>query len=261
MRIAPAPAALAVWLGLVGCTAAAGDPPARTAAGDPTAGAAPTAAAGPIVVELFTSQGCSSCPPADRVLSKLVTEGAIGDREVVPLAFHVDYWNDLGWADPFSREEWTDRQRRYAGTLGEGRVYTPQLVVGGRDHVVGSNAAGVIAKIEAASVPVRLDATVDWTARTATVTASAPARADAWVAIYEDAITTSVVRGENAGETLRNDHVVRRLEKVAAAGTSGTISVALDPAWKQLGAVVLAQGADQAIVGTRALPPRAPDAR
>jgi hypothetical protein len=234
------------------CTSAASEPGARKKATTP-------AATGPIVVELFTSQGCSSCPPADKIVSQLVDKKQLGQRDVVPLAFHVDYWNDLGWADPFSREAWSDRQRRYSRALGEnGRIYTPQLVVAGRSHLVGSTAKGVTTSITSAPAPALLDASIEWTATTARITATAPDDAPAYVAIYEDAITTSVERGENAGESLRNDHVVRRFEKIAGAGATKTIEIELDAAWKQLGAIVIAQGDDMSIVGSRALPARAP---
>ena len=216
----------------------------------------PGPARGPIVLELFTSQGCSSCPPADRVVSRLAADGKVGERAVIPLAFHVDYWNDLGWADPFSRAAWTERQRRYAAAIKGGRVYTPQLVIAGRDHVVGSHVAAVGAAVARAPLPARVDAAVEWSADRAVVSAVAPAGADVWVAIYEDGAVTRVPRGENAGETLRDDHIVRRFERVAAAGSRGRITVDLDRAWGRLGAVVLAQGKDMAVVGTRELPGR-----
>jgi hypothetical protein len=245
-------ASIAAVLVLAACTSASGDPVASRGKGKPRA----EVASGPIVVELFTSQGCSSCPPADRLLSKLVTAGTVGDREVVPLAFHVDYWNDLGWADPFSSLAWSERQRAYANAMDTGRVYTPQLVIAGRDHVVGSNAVGVSTAIATATAPAKMDASIEWTATGATVTATAPAGADAWVAIYEDAITTAVARGENAGEQLHNDHVVRVFEKVASSGKTQTIEIELDRAWHQLGAVAIAQGKSMAIVGSRALAAR-----
>src|SRR5690606_23106952 len=106
---------------------------AATQAGEP---AASPSTAPPAVVEPFTSQGCSSCPPADALLPRL--DDAAGPLEVVALAYHVDYWNDLGWRDPLSSPRWSERQRRYARRLPSGRVYTPQLVVAGREHVVGS---------------------------------------------------------------------------------------------------------------------------
>jgi hypothetical protein len=250
--MAPSTSAITALVIFAACTAATGEPTAKK-----TAAAKAPAVTGPIVVELFTSQGCSSCPPADKLLSSLATAGKIGDRAVVPLAFHVDYWNDLGWADPFSREAWTERQQRYSSTLGQGgRVYTPQLVIAGRAHVVGSNRSAVTDGITAAPAPAQLDASIAWTASSATITATAPDGAAAYVAIYEDDVTTSVERGENAGETLRNDHIVRKLEKVASAGKTGSIEIALDAKWHQLGAIVIAQGDDMTIVGTRALPQR-----
>ena len=243
----PQLASVAAILVLAACSSASGDP------AETSTRAAATGPTGPIVVELFTSQGCSSCPPADRLLTRLAASGTVGEREVVPLAFHVDYWNDLGWADPFSRAAWSDRQRAYATAMETGRVYTPQLVIAGRDHVVGSDRAAVTSAIASARVPAQVDASITWTAKRATVTATAPDGADAWVAIYEDAITTKVARGENAGEELHNDHVVRVFERVARAGKTGTIEVTLDPAWRQVGAVVLAQGKDMGIMGSRAL--------
>jgi hypothetical protein len=253
-RMLPAVLAFAACAPSPGPEPAAGTGPA--AAAPMTATTTPTAAddAGPILLELFTSQGCSSCPPADRVLSRIAADGAVGDRAVVALAFHVDYWNDLGWADPMSRAAWTDRQRAYAGAFGDGRVYTPQLVVGGRGHVVGSNVTAIAAQVAAAPAPAALDATITWSAGGATVTAAPPPGARAWVAFYEDALTTTVARGENAGEQLRNDHVVRVL--VPVAGATGEVAVPLDPAWRQVGAVAFAQDADLHVVATRALGPR-----
>jgi len=101
-----------------------------------------------VVVELFTSQGCSSCPPADRLLSEL---GAESRDRVVPLAFHVDFWNHAGWTDPFSKREWTDRQVGYSRALGVRNVYTPQAVVDGSAELVGSDANGMRAAIAAAA--------------------------------------------------------------------------------------------------------------
>src|SRR5687767_4325331 len=119
------------------------------AEGGPSAPAA-TGAEGPVVIELFTSQGCSSCPPADRLLTKIAKAGEHGSRKVVPLSFHVDYWNGLGWEDPFSSSAWTRRQNQYATALKESRVYTPELVVGGIAGMVGSHAQAVATAIEKA---------------------------------------------------------------------------------------------------------------
>ena len=113
---------------------------------------------GPLVLELFTSQGCSSCPPADALLSRLVRSG----EHVAPLSFHVDYWNDLGWADPFSLPAWTERQQSYARALGDNRVYTPELVIGGATGVVGSQEAAVSRAIAGATRPAILPASATW---------------------------------------------------------------------------------------------------
>ena len=109
-------------------------------------GAAPAPETGPIVIELFTSQGCSSCPPADRLLSRLASDPKLAGR-VIPLAFHVDYWNYIGWQDPFSSPRWSERQRSYGRTFRSNRIYTPQLVVGGRTDCVGSQEGEVMKKI------------------------------------------------------------------------------------------------------------------
>src|SRR5580704_15663849 len=123
---------LAAVLGLVACSFAGGDPASASPQVPPR-----RAGEAPLVVELFTSQGCSSCPPADRVVNEMAHTGSYDGRPVVPLSFHVDYWNDLGWADPYSLPAWTERQRQYSAALGDDRVYTPELVVGGGAGVVG----------------------------------------------------------------------------------------------------------------------------
>ena len=119
-------------------------------AGCATASSQPRTDDVPVVIELFTSQGCSSCPPAEQLLGKLAHAGTVGNRTVAPLAFHVDYWDDLGWKDPFSLPAWTARQQNYARALGDDRVYTPELVVAGGAGMVGSQWARVEASIMAA---------------------------------------------------------------------------------------------------------------
>ena len=203
---------------------------------------------GPIVLELFTSQGCSSCPPADRLLNKLARD--THDRAIAPLAFHVDYWDDLGWADPYATPAWTERQRQYARALGDDSVYTPELVVGGAKGVVGSNTLAVASAIAAAPQPALLPVTSQWSATQVTLATTAPADADVFVAIWEDGARTKILRGENAGETLLHDRVVRRLERIARAGTRGTQTLTLDAAWRAGGAVVFAQRPDRTIVAS-----------
>src|SRR5207248_5820494 len=113
-------------------------------------GAPPKLGPAPVVVELFTSQGCSSCPPADALIHDIANDPAMHGR-VIPLAFHVDYWDSLGWRDPFSSAEWTQRQARYASTMHLSSAYTPQAVVNGTREFVGSNRAALSAALEKAS--------------------------------------------------------------------------------------------------------------
>jgi hypothetical protein len=229
---------LALFAVLPACSVAHGDP----------------VKSGPVILELFTSQGCSSCPPADKILGKLAASGELGGKAVLPLSFHVDYWNDLGWADPYSQAAWTQRQHQYASALGDTRVYTPELVVGGAAGMVGSNVASINTAIASADRPALLAPATTWSKTSVKITVAAPANADVLVAVYENARSTKVARGENSGETLVNHNVVRRLERVAAAGKSGSVEIALDASWKDVGAVVFAQRSDKRIVGSAVVP-------
>jgi hypothetical protein len=242
---------------LAACTSAAGEPrnEARVV-GEPRSEAPAVGEPrdeAPVVVELFTSQGCSSCPAAECLVNQLAREGQLGGRAVVPLAFHVDYWDGLGWADPFALPAWSERQRDYADALGDSSVYTPELVVAGRDGMVGSNALAAARAVAAAPRQQRIDARATWAKDKVTVEAKAPAGADVFVAIWQDGTRTHVPRGENAGATLASDHVVRRLERVAVAGTSGQTTIAI-PRWGTVGGVVFAQRPDRTIVGATVLP-------
>jgi hypothetical protein len=203
---------------------------------------------GAIVVELFTSQGCSSCPPADRLLSELANHEH--ERPVIALAFHVDYWNDLGWRDPFSSSAATERQEMYTRALGRG-LYTPQLVVNGRAHVVGSRRGEVDRALAAARPVTTLAASAQLQGSILHVAATVPTGAHAIVAVVEDALDTEVRAGENRGEHLRNDRVVRALAPL----DDGRANVSVDPSWRRdhLGAVVLANGADGSIVAATSL--------
>ena len=208
----------------------------------------------PVVIELFTSQGCSSCPPADALLGRLAKAGHSEGRPVIALAFHVDYWNDLGWADPFSMPAWTARQQQYAHALGGDRVYTPELVVGGGAGMVGSDAGAVARAIKTAPKQQAITASATWSSDAVTVDATSPEDAEVWVAIWEDAPRTNVTRGENEGTAMLGDRVVRKLERVAPAGHTGKVAIALPHEWKASGAVAFAQRPDRRIVGARLLP-------
>jgi hypothetical protein len=185
----------------------------------------------PVVVELFTSEGCSSCPPADAVLSRLAAEQPVNGAQIVPLGFHVTYWDQLGWKDPASLAEATARQQDYSRVFGEDRVYTPQAIVDGRDEIVGSDEAGlkrVVARALAqpharVTLSARLQGP-DTIVAAATVDAVPPAVKETLRTIYlltEDGVTSIVKRGENGGRTLRHDAVVRR---VSATGEMRGIS-------------------------------------
>ncbi len=194
------------------------------------------------VIELFTSQGCSSCPPADELLSKLDKESALRGR-VIPLSFHVDYWNHIGWRDPFSSRDWSERQRVYSRAL-RGDVYTPQLVVNGTRGMVGSSERAVREAIAAALTEkpsARLIVSATSTpAGTIAIdvhgTQSGDATLEVWVALVEDGLVTKVGRGENGGRTLRNDNVVRLLERATTlrprGDGSGHVEITPDRAWK-----------------------------
>jgi hypothetical protein len=195
----------------------------------------------PVIVELFTSQGCSSCPPADRLLSKLGK-----DPRVIPLAFHVDYWNSIGWSDPFSSKAWSQRQEGYARAFHSNRIYTPQLVVSGRTQVVGSDESGVRRSISqalgaepAGQVTVSADPSPDGRLRIkagAKLVRAAGGPLDLWVAVYETGLSTKVGAGENASRTLGNDFVVRRLEKaltLPGSTDSAELVLGLDKRWNR----------------------------
>jgi hypothetical protein len=202
----------------------------------------------PVVIELFTSQGCSSCPPADQLVADLSRAGQSRGRAVVPLAFHVDYWNNLGWNDPFSSPAWTARQQDYARALNDRSVYTPELVVAGGAGMVGSQSGRVADAIAHAPLQRELQATATWSPTALSIDAPAIADAQLFVAVWEDAPKTSVPSGENAGSSLVSDRVVRALARI-----DGPTHVALDPSWKPGGAVVFAQRADRHIVGAKVI--------
>ena len=167
----------------------------------------------PIIVELFTSEGCSSCPPADRLLTELATR-----KDVLALAFHVTYWNNLGWPDPFSLQAATDRQTNYARISQTGGSYTPQAVIDGRIDVVGSERGqltrAIAAAARAATPPIALQATNSSAGLHITVAAGSGS-AKLLLIGYDPEHVTKVTRGENAGETLRESNIVRSIETIA----------------------------------------------
>lgn len=166
----------------------------------------------PVVVELFTSQGCSSCPPADTLLGELAQRG-----DVIALAYHVDYWNNLGWKDPFATAGATLRQRRYAGPLGLTGIYTPQMVVDGAVDVVGSDRRAVYAALagQRQGPSIQL-AAADGKLKIAVSASQLASAADVTLVAYTPEAETKVMRGENAGRSLREYSIVRGVYPLGA---------------------------------------------
>jgi len=172
----------------------------------------------PVVVELFTSQGCSSCPPADALLGELAAR-----PDIVALAFHVDYWDYIGWKDPHANPASTARQRSYAGALGLRMVYTPQMVVDGRTDVVGSARGEVTSAIEDAAQRPKLAVAIEPDGngghRVVIPAASgelAGREATIWLAVFDSAQETKVKRGENGGRTLKEYNIVREWRQIGS---------------------------------------------
>lgn len=169
------------------------------------------------VVELFTSQGCSSCPRADAELGRLVQEG-----DILALSYHVDYWNYLGWKDTLSDADNTERQKGYARTLGTASIYTPQAVVNGRDHANGADDAAIKALLagfqktgKGLTVDVGLKRsgdTIDVTIGDLPSGGEAAGHAEIVVAYFDKANTVEIPRGENRGKRITYHHSVRDLE-------------------------------------------------
>ncbi len=203
----------------------------------------------PVLVELFTSEGCSSCPPADALLARLDEQQRVGNAEVIALEEHVDYWDQLGWRDPFSGAQWTERQEQYANSFGNEGVYTPQMVVDGRAEFVGSSQSKAKSAIaEAAQLPkaevvlsgsdlgaeksnLRIDVKM--------LPGAGIRDAQVWLAVTETGLHSNVKAGENSGADLHHAAVVRSLRRVgdAKAGKeaaySGEQEVRLDSTWKR----------------------------
>jgi hypothetical protein len=230
-----------------------------------------TAASSSVLVELFTSEGCSSCPPADKLLAELDDNQPINGAQVIALSEHVDYWNRLGWKDPFSSAQFTERQTDYSRTLHVEDIYTPQMIVDGRIEFVGNQretALEAIAK-SAQSPKARIEAAIK-SSNANSITLSVHAgdvpevprgdRADVILAITEGGLMSNVARGENAGRRLTHSAVTRRMVEL------GTIDgkdfnaeqvVRLDSVWQRarLRAVVFVQErGSRRILGAAAIP-------
>ena len=213
-----------------------------------------------VVVELFTSEGCSSCPPADALLVELEQQ-PLADVEVVPLGFHVDYWNQLGWKDRFSTHQFTQRQNEYARRFGLDSVYTPEIVVDGRFDAVGSDAAEVRQRIaQAARAPkATVGLACDGSDVKVSVSGATSSAAQVWLALTETGLSTNVGGGENSGAQLHHAAVVRSL-KLLGTMKGGEFSarqpLTVSPQWQaaNLRVVAFVQDAGGAILGAASVP-------
>jgi hypothetical protein len=204
----------------------------------------------PVLVELFTSEGCSSCPPADALLMDLDLRQPVAGAEVVALGEHVDYWNELGWKDRFSSADYTQRQGRYAARFHLGSVYTPQMIVNGRTEFVGNDTARAAAAIAGAAHRRDTQPSIAIAAAgnvvEVNITNAGPHPLDVLLAITESDLSTQVGRGENHGRLLRHTAVVRDLRKIGKT-SSGQFAarpqLALKPDWRhdKLRAVIFLQ--------------------
>jgi hypothetical protein len=214
--------------------------------------------AGPWAVELFTSQGCSSCPPADAELGKLARR-----PDIVALSFHVDYWDYIGWKDRFATTETTARQRIYARTLNQRYVYTPEMVVDGRVNRPGTSNGQIEAMLTDArrqstvrATP-RLNRMADGSLRIWLAVQKLERPADVMLFVYDRRHSTPIARGENEGRRIDNFNVVRRFERVGSwTGAEGTWTVPADGFTPDQGLAVLVQRADQGpVLGANKLEP------
>lgn len=202
-----------------------------------------------VLLELYTSEGCDSCPPADRRLSQFGSQTEYAGR-VVPLAFHVDYWDRLGWVDRFASPLHTRRQYAMAGLAKSRLVYTPQFLRNGRDWRSGANPLDAAGDARpGASIALELGAPTggDLAIGGEVRVAAANAAVEVYLAVYENNLESQVRAGENAGKTLRHDYVVRRLIGPLPPDQAGRLilhrQIALDAGWKRadLGVVVFVQ--------------------
>ena len=205
----------------------------------------------PVVVELFTSQGCSSCPPADELLSSLERNQPVAVAWIIPLSMHVDYWNRLGSRDPFSSKQLSARQEGYVHALQARSVYTPMMVVDGQRAFVGNQpvtaCAAVISALRAPKARLSIDLATGRNESTLRVAVSTTGLADrtdgevteAWLAVTEGGMRTEVTHGENAFRTLTHTAVVRLLAQIGSVpptpGDQFTVQhqVRLRPTWQR----------------------------
>jgi hypothetical protein len=228
----------------------------------------PSSGRTPVLVELFTSEGCSSCPPADALLSRLLKEQPVADADILVLEEHVDYWDSLGWRDRFSSADLTRRQRTYGDRFNLPDVYTPQMVVDGSAQFTGNDASHALRAIAQAAHTPKVTLTLptlklDGSHITGSVSSAASnaSKADVYAALVERMASTKVLRGENGGHTLDHVSVVRTMQRIGPLEAAGrapipfSLTMPSDSNAANLRLILFAQLPGQgAIVGALAWP-------
>jgi len=203
----------------------------------------------PVLVELFTSEGCSSCPPADALLTQIDQRQPFSSAKVIAIEEHVDYWDQQGWKDPFSSAEWTFRQNEYTGTLHTGSSYTPEMVVDGTQGFTGNRGAEAKAAIEKAAGMKKASVLISEVSPpqskavvlkvdVSQLAGNPKDGAQVLLAITETGLHSSVKEGENAGRELQHSPVLREMKTIGTAGKNGQgdfstqQTVKLDSEWK-----------------------------
>jgi len=229
--------------------------------------ASPLKVVNPVIVELFTSEGCSSCPPADRLLRQIEKSQPVAGTTVIGLEEHVDYWNRLGWRDPFSAGEFSNRQNDYASKFGPDTIYTPEMVVDGQAYCVGSDEDSAFAEINRAknAPKAKISLTVEPSDALGVQASDIPGgheKLAVYLAVTQSNLVSNPTRGENGGATLVHSAVVRSLRQIGTIdGSTGhgfrtRTSLKLSPDWQKdrLTFVVFIQDErSKAIVGAGAL--------
>ncbi|MDX5349864.1 MAG: DUF1223 domain-containing protein [Paracoccaceae bacterium] len=212
------------------------------------AAVAPAQAEPVVVVELYTSQGCSACPPADEFVAMLAS-----NPQILPLALHVDYWDYIGWADKFAHPKFTDRQRAYAKAVGSRTIYTPQLIIGGADRIEGFAPEETAERLRAhmaAGTPVRLTVTRDGDRLVIRAEADPPLTEPVRVHLvrYKPEETVMIERGENAGKTITYTNIVTAWDRVADWSGQEPLELTAPFPGEEPGAVIVQQDGPAAIL-------------